>query len=126
MRNASIAAALAVFANVTLLSTLASSEPDDNWPNIVQAKTFDDLQQKWCAAARDKTHVFVLPASLFVDARELECDTGAYKMYRVVPPDDTDDFEYYIDPPFGKENRLGCDGKAGVKVKVVAVNCRPE
>lgn len=128
MRNASIAAPLAVLAGVTLSSmpALADAKDDDDWPNIVQAKTFDDLHQKWCAAARDKTHVFVLPASLFVDSRELECDTGAYKMYRVVPPDDADDFEYYIDPPFGKENRLGCDGKAGIKVKVVAVNCRPE
>ena len=54
------------------------------------------------------------------------CDTGTYKLYRVIPSDDADDFEYYIVPPFGKANRLGCDGKAGLKVEVVAVNCRPE
>lgn len=92
----------------------------------IQAKSFEELQQKWCAAKRDVGHIFVLPASLFVDSRELLCDTGTYKLYRVVSVDDPDDFEYYIDPPFGKENRLGCDGKAGLKTKVVAVNCRPE
>ena len=111
---------------LAVFPALAAPEDDSAWPNIVKAKTYDELKEKWCAAARDKTHIFVLPASLFVDSRELMCDSGPYKMYRVMPSDDKDDFEYYIDPPFGAENRLGCDGKAGVKVKVVAVNCRPE
>jgi len=48
-----------------------------------------------------------------VDSQELICDSGAYKLYRVIAADDPDNFEYYIDPPFGKEKRVGCDGKAG-------------
>ena len=120
-------------ASVSLVITVAFATPavcesPDKiaWPDVVEAKSFDELQQKWCAAKRDVSHVFVLPASLFVDSRELVCDTGTYKLYRVVSVDDPDDYEYYIDPPFGKEDRLGCDGKAGLKAQVVAVNCRPE
>lgn len=118
---------------MSLAMTLAFATPavcgspaKAEWPDVIEAKTFDELQEKWCAASRDVSHVLVLPASLFVDSRELVCETGTYKLYRVVAVDDPDDFEYYIDPPFGKENRLGCDGKAGLKTEVVAVNCRPE
>jgi hypothetical protein len=112
---------------LTVAPPAVAQSPDQAaWPDIIQAKDFDELSQKWCAASRDMHHILVLPASLFVNSRELVCDTGAYKLYRVVPADDADDYEYYIDPPFGKENRLGCDGKAGLKVKVIAVDCRPE
>jgi len=122
---------LVVFISLTMTLVFATpavcESPDEiAWPDVVQAKTFDELSEKWCAAKRDVDHVYVLPASLFVDSRELVCETGTYKLYRVVSVDDPDDFEYYIDPPLGKENRLGCDGKAGLKTKVVAVNCRPE
>ncbi len=67
----------------------------------------------------------VLPATLFVDSQELICDSGPYKLYRIIEHDDPDDFEYYLDPPFGAEFRLGCDGKAGRSMKTIAVNCRP-
>jgi len=122
---------LAAFISLTVSFAFATpavcaTADDLAWPDVVQAKSFEELQQTWCAAKRDVSHIFVLPASLFVDSRELVCDTGTYKLYRVVSVDDPDDFEYYIDPPFGKENRLGCDGKAGLKAQVVAVNCRPE
>lgn len=116
-------------AAILAIATAAAAESPDQgaWPDIVQARNFNELSQKWCAANRDVIHVFVLPASLFVNSRELVCkDTGIYKLYRVVRPDASGDFEYYIDPPFGKESRLGCDGKAGLKMEVVAVNCRPE
>ncbi len=122
-----LAALISVSLTLAFATSAVSESPDAAaWPDVIQAKTFEELQQKWCAAPRDVDHVFVLPASLFVDSRELVCDTGTYKLYRVVSVDDPDDFEYYIDPPFGKENRLGCDGKAGLKTQVVAVNCRPE
>jgi hypothetical protein len=116
------------FAALLAIATGAAAESQDQgaWPDIVQVKDFDELSQKWCAASTAMDHVFVLPASLFVNGREVVCDTGTYKLYRVIPSDDADDFEYYIVPPFGKANRLGCDGKAGLKVEVVAVNCRPE
>jgi hypothetical protein len=106
--------------------TAAESPVQAGWPDIIEAKDFDELSQKWCAASRDLDHIFILPASLFVNSRELVCDTGTYKLYRVVSAGDPEDFEYYIDPPFGNENRLGCDGKAGRKMEVVAVSCRPE
>ncbi len=120
--------ALAALVGASALATPAVCESPDAavWPDVIQAKDFDELQQKWCAAPRDVDHIFVLPASLFVDSRELVCDSGTYKLYRVVSVDDPDDFEYYLDPPFGQGNRLGCDGKAGLKTKVVAINCRPE
>jgi hypothetical protein len=95
-------------------------------PDIVQVENFSELSQKLCAANSDADHIFILPASLFVDSREVVCDTGLYRLYRVVAADDPDDFEYYVDPPFGEKNRLGCDGKAGLKMEVIAVNCRPE
>ena len=92
---------------------------------IIQAKDHDDLNAKWCAADPTVEHIFVLPADLFVDSQELICDSGPYKLYRIIEHDDPDDFEYYLDPPFGKEDRLGCDGKAGRTMKTIAVNCRP-
>ena len=70
-------------------------------------------------------HVLVLPAALFVDSEELICPSGPYKLYRILEHNDPDDFEYYLDPPFGTTIRLGCDGKAGRNMKTVAVNCRP-
>jgi hypothetical protein len=116
------------FATLVAIATPAVAESPDQaaWPDIIQAKDFDELSQKWCAASRDTDHIFVLSASLFVNGREVVCDTGAYKLYRVISADDADDYEYYIDPPLGTENRLGCDGKAGLKMTVIAVNCRPE
>lgn len=116
------------FASVLAVATPAVSNPSATLSgiSIVQAKDHKELNKKWCTASPDTDHIFIVPAALFVDSRELICDSGAYKLYRVVAADDPDDFEYYIDPPFGKENRLGCDGKAGLKMKVIAVNCRPE
>jgi hypothetical protein len=93
---------------------------------IIQVKDHAELNEKWCAANPNIEHIFVLPASLFVDSRQLICDSGPYKLYRIVEHDDEDDFEYFIDPPsYGRENRLGCDGKAGLTMQTVAVNCRP-
>ena len=54
------------------------------------------------------------------------CDSGPYKLYRIVDLQDTDDFSYSLDPPFyNRGARLGCDGKAGRGMQTVAVNCRP-
>lgn len=120
-------------ASISMAFTLAFATPavcesldETAWPDVTQARTFDELSQKWCTAKRDVDHIFVLPASLFVDSRELVCESETYKLYRVVSAGDPEDYEYYLDPPYGKENRLGCDGKAGLKTKVVAINCRPE
>lgn len=93
--------------------------------SIIQAGTAAELQQKFCAADPTVEHVVVLPASLFVDSEQLVCAVGFYKLYRIVEHDDPDDFEYYIDPPYGAKGRLACDGKAGLKMAVIAVNCRP-
>jgi hypothetical protein len=92
---------------------------------IMQANDFDELKEKWCTADPNVEHVFVLPASLFVDSEQLICDGGPYKLYRVIEHDDPDDYEYYLDPPFSNKTRLGCDGKAGRTMKTVAINCRP-
>ena len=93
---------------------------------IIQAKDHADLSAKFCAANPNIEHVIVLPASLFVDSQQVICDNGPYKLYRIIEHDDTDDYEYFLDPPiYGKENRLGCDGKAGLNMQTIAVNCRP-
>jgi hypothetical protein len=94
--------------------------------SIVEAYTPADLKAKFCAADPTREHVFVLPTAMFVDSEELVCPVGPYKLYRILEHNDPDDFEYYLDPPFGATGRLGCDGKGGRTMKFVAVNCRPE
>jgi hypothetical protein len=93
---------------------------------VFQVKNRAELKEKFCSANPNIEHVFVLPGSLFVDSQQMICDSGPYKMYRIVEAADTDDFEYFLDPPiYAKGNRLGCDGKAGLTQQTVAINCRP-
>jgi hypothetical protein len=93
---------------------------------IIQAKDRPELNKKFCAANPNIEHIFVLPASLFVDSEQVICDSGPYKLYRIVEHDDTDDYEYFLDPPsYSKGSRLGCDGKAGRTMQTIAINCRP-
>lgn len=104
-----------------------ASEPQSSWPPIViQVKDRAQLIEKFCAADSNLETIVVLPASLFVDAEQMLCESGPYKLYRIIETTDTDDFEYFLDPPiYGQANRLGCDGKAGKTQKIVAINCRP-
>ena len=99
---------------------------DPAQPSIITASSPAELQEKFCAADATTEHVLVLPAAMFVDSEELICPVGPYKLYRILEHNDPDDFEYYLDPPFGTTGRLGCDGKGGRDMKFVAVNCRPE
>lgn len=92
---------------------------------IIEAKGSAELQEKWCAADPNVEHILVLPASLFVDSEQLICDGGPYRLYRVIARADPDDYEYFLDPPYGNKTRLGCDGKAGREIQTVALNCRP-
>ena len=55
---------------------------------IIQAKDHADLNEKLCAANPNVEHIFVLPASLFVDSQQLICDGGPYKLYRLIEHDD--------------------------------------
>ena len=104
----------------------AESPPAGADALIIQATDHADLSKKFCAANPKVEHILVLPAALFVDSEQVICANGPYKLYRLVEHDDTDDFEYFLDPPsYSKEIRLGCDGKAGKTMKTVAVNCRP-
>jgi len=119
--SAAIAAVLA-----TAVPAFSESVPATGDTLIIQAKDREELNEKFCAANPDLEHIFVLPASLFVDSDQVICDNGPYKLYRIIEHDDTDDFEYFLDPPiYGKANRLGCDGKAGKTMQTIAVNCRP-
>jgi hypothetical protein len=118
-----IAAALLGVGPASSRAEPASSSAD---ALIVQAKDHAELSEKFCAANPNVEHIFVLPASLFVDSEQVVCDSGPYKLYRIVEHDDTDDYEYFLDPPiYGQANRLGCDGKAGKTMQTIAVNCRP-
>ena len=118
-----IAAMLAVAGPAFSGSTSVAEGPD---ALIIQAKDHAELTEKFCAANPNVEHIIVLPASLFVDSQQVICDSGPYKLYRIIEHDDTDDFEYFLDPPvYGKANRLGCDGKAGLTMQTIAVNCRP-
>jgi hypothetical protein len=103
------------------------SDAQSSWPPIViQVKDRAELVEKFCAADSNIETIVVLPAELFVDAEQMLCDSGPYKLYRIIEATDTDDFEYFLDPPiYGKANRLGCDGKAGKTQRIVAINCRP-
>lgn len=92
---------------------------------IIQVKDHAELTEKWCGADPNVEHILVMPASLFVDSQQLTCGKGIYKLYRIIESDDPDDFEYFLDPPFGHATRLGCDGKAGRSMRTIAVNCRP-
>jgi len=106
-----------------VLADPGSGDPD---AFIIEAKDHAELSKKFCAANPKVDHVVVLPAALFVDSEQVICANGPYKLYRLVEHDDTDDFEYFLDPPsYSKETRLGCDGKAGRTMKTIAVNCRP-
>lgn len=104
---------------------IAEPAPTASGVSIIEVKTHDELNKAWCAADPTMEHVLVLPASLFVDSEQLVCDGSIYKLYRVIENDDPDDFEYFLDPPFGHTTRLGCDGKAGRSMQTIAINCRP-
>lgn len=105
---------------------LSDPAPQASQIPIIQAKDHAELTEKFCAADSNIETILVLPASIFVDAEQVICDSGPYKLYRIIEHDDTDDFEYFMDPPiYGKANRLGCDGKAGKTMQTIAVNCRP-
>ena len=95
-------------------------------PVIAKVDDHAQLNKVVCAAKNLANYIIILPASLFVDSRELLCATGTYKIYRIIPVDDPDDFDYFIDPPYGSEKRLACDGRAGRTMDVIAVNCRVE
>ena len=127
MRRVVLTAVAAVLASAgTAFSDAEPASPSSSDALIIQAKDHADLTEKFCAANPNMEHVFVLPAALFVDSEQVICDNGPYKLYRIIEHDDTDDFEYFLDPPiYGKANRLGCDGKAGKTMQVIAVNCRP-
>jgi len=119
-------AAVLVSAVPAFSGSESASEPEPSWPPIIQAKDRAELIEKFCAADSNVETILVLPASLFVDAEQMICDSGPYKLYRIIEATDTDDFEYFLDPPiYGQSNRLGCDGKAGRTQKIVAINCRP-
>ncbi|MFG1481090.1 hypothetical protein V5F53_20930 [Xanthobacter sp. V4C-4] len=92
---------------------------------VIEVATPAELRQAFCAADASAEHIIVMPARMFVDAQELVCPAGPYKLYRVRESKDPDDFEYYIDPPFCTTGRLACDGKAGQTMSRIAVNCRP-
>jgi hypothetical protein len=94
---------------VTIAATLAGAglafagaEPaasEDADALIIQAKDHAELTKKFCAANPNVEHIVVLPASLFVDSEQMICGNGPYKLYRIIEATDTDDFEYFLDPP---------------------------
>jgi len=124
---AAVAAVLATAGSGLSEDKVPASEPQPSWPPIViQVKDRAELIDKFCMADSNLETIVVLPASLFVDAEQMLCGSGPYKLYRIIEATDTDDFEYFLDPPiYGQSNRLGCDGKAGKTQKIVAINCRP-
>jgi hypothetical protein len=122
--SVAIAAVLAS-AGPAFSESVPASVPETPDALIIQATDHAELKEKWCGANPNVEHIFVLPASLFVDSEQLICDGGPYKLYRIIEHDDPDDYEYFLDPPFGNKTRLGCDGKAGRTMQTIALNCRP-
>lgn len=123
-----ISHAIAAFAGALVAASVTPALADSSGLDIsvIEVADLKQLTEKFCAASPNEEHIVVLPASMFVDSEELVCESGPYKLYRIVEHDDPDDFEYFLDPPFGTKNRLGCDGRAGRTMKIIAVNCRPE
>src|SRR5262245_35712935 len=80
-------------------SAFSDPEPEASWPPIIQAKNRAELIEKFCAADSNLETIVVLPAALFVDAEQMICPSGPYKLYRIIEATDTDDFEYFLDPP---------------------------
>lgn len=108
------------------MALLAQTAATATAQQVLQAGSHAELQEKFCAADPGKELVLVLPARLFVDSEQVICEAGSYKLYRILSVHDTDDFEYWLDPPFYERGRrLGCDGKAGRNMQTVALNCRP-
>jgi len=113
---------LGLIAAGMIAGTAAAAQPVP----IIEGSTHRELQEKFCAANPNIEHVLIGPATLFVDSQQIICDNGPYKLYRIVNAQDTDDFDYFLDPPFyAHGKRLGCDGKAGRSMRTVALNCRP-
>ena len=74
----------------------------------IEIKDRGKLIEKFCAADSNFDTVVILPAALSVDAEQMICPSGPYKLYRIVEATDTDDFEYFW-----------------IHRYVVAINCRP-
>lgn len=111
-----------IAAAVGVLAGAAAAQPVP----IIEGSSHAELQKKFCAANPNIEHVLIGPATLFVDSQQIICDNGPYKLYRIVNAQDTDDFDYFLDPPvYAHGKRLGCDGKAGRSMRTVALNCRP-
>lgn len=104
--SAAIAAVLASAAPAFSESAPASVPATDD-TLIIQAKDHAELQEKWCAANPNVEHIFVLPASLFVDSQQLNCDSGPYKLYRLIENDDPDDFEYFFGSTVRQKDSFG-------------------
>src|SRR5260370_471400 len=98
-----------VTAAVLAIAGPASSQstPVGSDVRIIQAGSPAELQKKWCASDPQVEHILVLPASLFVDSEQLICEGGPYKLYRIIAHSVPDDFESFLDPPFGSTTRLG-------------------
>jgi hypothetical protein len=69
----------AVLASVgPAFSEATASGPETSDTLIIQVNDRAELTEKFCAANPNMEHVFVLPASLFVDAEQVICDSGPY------------------------------------------------
>jgi len=106
-------------------STFATPSPTLADTEVTRVSDHAELNQKWCEASPAHNYIFIMPASLFVDSQELFCNGVPYKLYRVIHPYDSYDFEYTIEPPFGKTGVLGCGSTASRRMDLVAVNCGP-
>ena len=115
-----------LFHSLSLASGEAWAAEAEAAPSILVVRNQAELITTLCAADRRNDHILVLPAALFVDSEEVLCADGPYRLYRIISPEDKDDFLYFLDPPFGHQKRLACDGKAGRAMTFVGVNCRSD
>lgn len=83
------------------------------------------FEEAFCVASRDRPHIFVVQASMFVETRSVLCQDGVSTLHSSVSADDPGHTVFSIDPPHGVENAFNCDGKADTGMAVVALNCIP-
>jgi hypothetical protein len=92
---------------------------------VHEAGSGEALREALCGADRTVPHIFVLPASVFEEGGEIDCEHGMAALRSAEPENDSGHWVLNIDPPEGVDDGLDCDGKADIGMDRVAINCLP-
>ncbi len=112
---------------ILLLSALVfASGAQATLNNVVtQVSGTAEFNREFCNAARDKTHIFILPVEIFASQTNVSCSDGISILRVTEPQGDPGHKIYNVDPPHGVQDGLDCDGKADIGMSIIAINCVP-